>query len=55
MQSLYEEEGWILTADRVLSHLTPRCRAIIINSPHNPTGSVYSLNELQQIVMIFSR
>ncbi|GAI09231.1 unnamed protein product, partial [marine sediment metagenome] len=46
---LYEEGGWILTADRVLSHLTPRCRAIIINSPHNPTGSVYGSNELQEI------
>lgn len=49
---LSEEEGWILTADRVLSHLTPRCRAIIINSPHNPTGSVYGSNELQEIVRV---
>lgn len=49
---LYEEGGWILTADRVLSHLTPRCRAIIINSPHNPTGSVYGSNELQEIVRV---
>ena len=48
----FEKEGWVMNADRILSRLTPRTRAIIINSPNNPTGSVYPLEELQKIARI---
>jgi methionine aminotransferase len=32
--------------DRVRSHLTPRTRLIIVNTPHNPTGSMWSFDDL---------
>ena len=34
------EEGFAITADVILSGLTPRTRGIIINSPTNPTGAL---------------
>ncbi|MDR7435389.1 MAG: pyridoxal phosphate-dependent aminotransferase [Armatimonadota bacterium] len=39
---IYEEEGFQLTADAVRRHLTPRTKAILINSPANPTGTLLS-------------
>ncbi|WP_431286054.1 pyridoxal phosphate-dependent aminotransferase [Roseateles chitinivorans] len=35
--------------DRVRAALTPRTRAIMINSPHNPSGAVWSADELRQL------
>src|SRR5262245_23246979 len=32
--------------------ITPRTRAIILNTPHNPTGKVFSLAELQKLAEI---
>ncbi len=36
------EDGFAITADVVLSGVTPRTRGIIINSPTNPTGALMS-------------
>lgn len=36
----------------VKAAITPRTKAIIINSPHNPTGAVYSSNGLSKLVEI---
>jgi len=49
---IFEEEGWVMTADRIFPHITSRTRAIVINSPNNPTGAVYSSQELQQIARV---
>ena len=35
-----ESEGWELPADRVAARVGPRTRALLINSPANPTGAV---------------
>lgn len=35
--------------DEVISKINDRTRMIIINSPHNPTGSVLSDNDMQQL------
>lgn len=35
--------------ERVREAITPRTRAIIINSPHNPTGSVISSSDLDEL------
>ncbi len=35
-----ESEGFRLTADMIERRITPRTRAIIINSPNNPSGAV---------------
>jgi aminotransferase len=37
---------WQFDRDRLQKAFTPRTRAIVINTPHNPTGKVYSREEL---------
>jgi aspartate aminotransferase len=44
-----EAHGFKLTPAELNSALTPNTRAIILNSPSNPTGSVYSKNELEAL------
>ncbi len=40
---------WRLDVDRLRQSITPRTRAIIVNTPSNPSGKVFSLGELQAI------
>ncbi|HEX2541480.1 MAG TPA: pyridoxal phosphate-dependent aminotransferase [Caldimonas sp.] len=35
--------------DRIAAALTPRTRLILINSPHNPSGTLWSAEELSQL------
>jgi aspartate aminotransferase len=44
-----EENGWKLTADEFENAMTPRTKMIILNSPGNPTGAVYTKEELDAI------
>ncbi|QLL06734.1 pyridoxal phosphate-dependent aminotransferase [Mycobacterium vicinigordonae] len=44
--------GFALDADALRRAVTPRTRALIVNSPHNPTGAVLSPPELQAIAEI---
>jgi aspartate aminotransferase len=37
-----DPETFDLDLDAIAAALTPRTRAIIVNSPHNPTGKIYS-------------
>jgi aminotransferase len=41
-----------LDADRLCAAITPRTRAIIINSPSNPSGKVFSRSELEALAEI---
>ena len=41
--------------DRLLRATSPRTRMILVNSPHNPTGSVFSEETVRQIVRIAER
>ena len=43
------EQGFEVTADGILEAVTPRTRAIIINSPGNPTGALIAESELRAI------
>lgn len=43
-------DAWQPAPDRVASLITPRTRAMIINSPHNPTGAVYTQETLAGLV-----
>src|SRR5258708_5426394 len=45
-----EENGWKMTSDEFQDAMTPRTKMVIINSPGNPTGAVYSKEELQAII-----
>ncbi|MFZ5988463.1 MAG: pyridoxal phosphate-dependent aminotransferase [Bacillota bacterium] len=44
-----EEEGFKFTIDKLEKAITNKTRAIIINSPSNPTGMVYSEKELRAV------
>jgi aspartate aminotransferase len=45
-----ESNGFKVTAEQVKAAITPRTRALVINSPSNPTGSIYTRKELEAIV-----
>jgi aspartate aminotransferase len=47
-----EENDWKMTPEEFESAMTPRTKMVIINSPGNPTGSVYSKSELEALVEI---
>jgi N-succinyldiaminopimelate aminotransferase len=42
-------DDWTFDADELAKAFTPHTRAIIVNTPHNPTGKVYSRAELTVI------
>jgi aspartate/methionine/tyrosine aminotransferase len=46
---LTEENDYKVDIDQLASLITPKTRLIILNSPHNPTGSVLSKTDLLQI------
>ncbi len=43
------ENGWKMTAEEFENAMSPLTKMVIINSPGNPTGSVYSKEELEAI------
>lgn len=45
-----EATGFKMTPDMIRAKLTPRTKIINLNSPSNPTGAVYTPEELQAIV-----
>jgi aspartate aminotransferase len=45
-----EVENFRITADAIEKAITPRTKAIILNSPSNPAGSVVSAQDLERIV-----
>lgn len=47
--SLTAENGFKLTAEALNGLISPRTKAIIINSPSNPTGKVLSREELETV------
>ena len=44
-----EEQGFLLDPDRLRRAITPRTRGIILVSPSNPTGAVYSAAQLSEL------
>ncbi|MHB8878146.1 MAG: pyridoxal phosphate-dependent aminotransferase [Myxococcaceae bacterium] len=47
--TLEREHGMAYTAAAIERHITPKTRAIFLNTPHNPTGVVLSEPELRAI------
>lgn len=45
----YEENEFRLSVDELKKYITPRTRALIINSPNNPTGAVLTKKDLEEI------
>ncbi len=46
------EPDWSIDPDELRSAFGPRTRGIVVNSPHNPTGKVFSRDELQLIAAL---
>ena len=40
---------WRLDTDALRAAITPRTRAILVNTPANPSGKIFDLTELQQV------
>jgi aspartate aminotransferase len=47
-----EENDWKITPEDFENAMTPRTKMIIINTPGNPTGSVYTRAELKALVEV---
>lgn len=43
------ENGWKLTAEEFENAMTPKTKMVIITTPSNPTGAVYSQEELEAL------
>jgi len=46
------EPDWSIDPDELRAAVGPKTRAIVVNSPHNPTGKVFSRDELELIASI---
>lgn len=47
-----EAKGWKMSAEDFENAMTPRTKMVILNSPNNPSGAVYTAEELQAIVNV---
>jgi aspartate aminotransferase len=47
-----EAESFRITADAIEKAITPKTKAIILNSPSNPAGSVVSAEDLERIIKL---
>jgi aspartate aminotransferase len=47
-----EAESFRITADAIEKAITPKTKAIILNSPSNPAGSVMTAEDLERIVRL---
>ena len=52
---LDSQDHWRLHADAVERAITPRTRAILLNSPSNPTGAVMSRADLEAVLQVCAR
>lgn len=49
-----EQNGFVLTAEMVEQAITPKTKAVILNSPSNPSGRVIPPEEFQRIMELLS-
>ncbi len=47
-----ETSGFKISPEQLKAHVTPKTRAIILNSPANPTGAVYTEEELAALAAV---
>jgi len=46
------EDGFKVSAARIRDAITPRTKLLFINSPNNPSGAIYSQQELEEIAFV---
>jgi len=49
-----EAQGFKISPEQLREHITEKTRAVVINSPSNPTGSAYSPTELQELAAVIT-
>jgi aspartate/methionine/tyrosine aminotransferase len=49
-----EEDGFQFNLESVRAHLTPRTKALVLNSPANPTGTVTQPERMQQLIELLA-
>lgn len=49
------ENGYKMTAAQLEAAITPRTKMLLINSPNNPTGGMYTLEEAAELVAVLER
>jgi aspartate aminotransferase len=49
------EDGFVLDPERLQAAVTPRTKALILNSPSNPTGAGYSRAQLERLAEVALR
>jgi aspartate aminotransferase len=49
------EQGFKITPDQLDAAITPKTKLFMINSPSNPTGAVYTLDELKALGEVLKR
>ncbi len=49
---LSEEEEYFISYELLKEYVTPQTKMLIINNPNNPTGRVYSLEELEAVARV---
>lgn len=47
-----ESAGFKMTAEQLAAAITPKTKALVLNNPSNPTGMVYSKEELEAIAKV---
>lgn len=47
-----KESGYKITAEQLKNAITDKTKCLILNTPNNPTGAVYSLEELKAIAKV---
>lgn len=50
-----ERDGYVITQEALEAVITPRTKAIIVNSPCNPTGATYDRQTLERIAAVALR
>ncbi len=55
LKTVRSKDDFQLDVDRLANAITPKTRAILINSPNNPTGAVYSEESISDLVTLLNR
>ncbi len=50
-----KENGYKMTAEQLEKAITPKTKCLILNTPNNPTGAVYSEDEIKAIANVCER
>ncbi|KAJ1929001.1 arylformamidase [Tieghemiomyces parasiticus] len=51
-QGVISADDWELNIDALRAQITPRTRIIVLNTPHNPVGKVFTREELEAVAAI---